>query len=157
MKAKKLFPLALMLPFGMLMLFAMVGQCMLAFAADEAPPLGSSIMALFTAIKDKAVVAVIVMHVFQILRTNEAIGFLGKLGLSGNGMRVAVAVITALGFVANAWATGMPVLQALIEGLFVSGGAMVIFDALKKNTENVATETAAATVAANVKSGSLKA
>lgn len=157
MKAKKLFPLAIMLPFAILAFFALVGQFMLAHAADEIPPLGASIMALFTAIKDKAVVAVIVMHVFQILRTNEAVGFLGKLGLSGNGMRLAVAVITALGYVANAWATGMPVLQALIEGLFISGGAMLIFDALKKNTENVAAEAATVTVAANVKSGSLKA
>jgi hypothetical protein len=88
------------------------------------------------------------MHVFQILRTHEVFGILGKLGLSGKGMQVAVAIITAIGFCADAYARGGNIMQALIEGLFVSGGAMLIFDALKKTQEAQAQLVAAPAAAA---------
>lgn len=143
MKAKNLFPLALMAPFAFLMILAIAGQGMLAMAEEPLPTLGASLMALFTAIQGKAVTAVILVHVFQILRSNEAIGVLGKLGLKGNGMRVAVAVLTTLGFVASAWATGMPLGQAAIEGLFTSGGAMLLFQAFKVETKEIAVEAVA--------------
>lgn len=131
MKNKKLFPLALMAPFAGLWILSLLGYFFNAYAAEEVPALGASIMALFTAIQSKAVTAVVIMHVFTILRTNEALGILGKLGLSGKGMRVAVAVLTTLGYVANAWATSGDLGAAAIEGLFTAGGAMLIFDAFK--------------------------
>ncbi len=129
--SRRFFPLALMLPFAGFALLAFAGQGMLAHAEDAVPGLGVSVIALLNAIKDKAVASVLVMYVFQILRSNEAIGVLGKLGLSGGGLRVAVAVLTTLGYVANSWAQSGNIGQAAIEGLFVSGGAMLIYDAIK--------------------------
>lgn len=158
MKFKIHFPLALMAPFAFLLVLSFASHFMLAWAVDEPlPSLGASLMSLFTAIQGKAVTAVILVHVFQILRTNEAIGILGKLGLKGKAMSVAVAVLTTLGFVATAWATGMPLGQAAIEGLFTSGGAMLIFNALKAEQEKAAIKQAAVVVATSVKPNSIKA
>ena len=86
----------------------------------------------------------IAVAVIQILKTNEALGVLGKLGLKGNGLRVATALIVTLGYVAEAWARSGNLGAAAIEGLFTSGGAMLIFQAFKKEAEVVAV---AATVA----------
>jgi len=132
---RKLFhiPTLVMLPFAAVCLMIFCGQFGVAFAAD-APPLGDSLVALLNAIKEKASAAVILVFVFQILRTHEVFGILGKLGLQGRGLQITIAVITALGFVADAYARGGNLMQAVIEGLFVSGGSMLIFDALKKTT-----------------------
>lgn len=107
-----------------------------ALAADEVPVLGNSLMALFSALKDKATAAVIVVCVFQVLRTNEVVGVLGKLGLQGRGLQIAIAIITALGYVADAWARGANLLQAAIEGLFTAGGGMLIFNAFKDTVDS---------------------
>ncbi len=132
-------PLLLMLPFALVVLAGFLGNFMLAYAAGELPSLGESVMALFMAVKDKANGALIAVAVIQILKTNEAIGLLGKLGLSGNGLRVATAIIITLGYVAEAWVrTGSLNGAAVIEGLFTSGGAMLIFQAFKKEAEVVA-------------------
>ena len=146
----KLLPLTLMAPFSLALAVAFLGQLILAHAEDPVG-LGSAVMALFGAIQGKAVTAVIVMHVFMILRTNEAIGFLGKLGLTGNGMRIAVAVLTTLGYVAEAWARSGNLGQAAIEGLFTSGGAMLLFDALNGNTKAVAEKQGEVVLASLVK------
>lgn len=135
--APKAIPLTLMAPLAFLFLLECLGLSMLARAEDPVG-LGAAVMALFGAIKDKAVTAVVVMHVFQILRSNESIGLLGKLGVKGNGMRVAVALLTTLGYVAEAWARSGNLGQAAIEGLFTSGGAMLLFDAFKGEAQAVA-------------------
>lgn len=146
----KAIPLLLVAPLSLLLVFALAGQLILAHAEDL-PGLGASVMALFQAIQGKAVTAVILMHVFQILRTNEAIGVLGKIGLSGKSLQLAIAVLTTLGYVANAWATSGNLGAAAIEGLFTAGGAMLIFDALKANTQVVAEKQGEVVVAAVVK------
>lgn len=138
MKNKISIPFALMTPFACLCALSLLGHFMMAFAAEEVPALGASVMALFSAIQSKAVTAVVLMHVFTILRTNEAIGILGKLGLKGVGLQVVIAVLTALGYVAQAWATSGDLGAAAIEGLFTAGGAMLIFQAFKKTAENAA-------------------
>lgn len=103
-----------------------------AFAADGVvPDLLSSIMLLWKAIQENAGVAIILVPVFQILRTNEFLGVLGKLGLSGNAIRISIAVITALGYIVDAAAKGENLGKALITGLFTSGGAMLIYDAIR--------------------------
>jgi len=123
-------PLVLMFPFAFVMALAFAGNFMLAMAAED-QSLVSSLLALFDAIKGKAVAAVVIMHVFQILRTHEVLGVLGKIGLQGKGLQIAIAVITALGFVAEAYGRGANLFQAFIEGMFTAGGAMLVFDALK--------------------------
>lgn len=145
---QKHFALLLMAPLACLFVMQFAGFFMLARAEDVPMDLGTAVMMLFTAIKDKAVTAVIVMHVFQILRTNQALGVLGKLGLSGKGMRIAVALLTTLGYVADAWARSGNIGQAAIEGLFTSGGAMLLFDAFKATTEAVAEKHAVGALAA---------
>lgn len=145
---QKAVPILLMAPFALLLAIALVGQFILAYAADEPVGLGAAVMALFGAIQSKAVTAVIIMHVFQILRTNEAIGILGKLGLSGRGLQIAVAILTTLGYIANAWATSGNLGAAAIEGLFTAGGAMLIFDAFKANAQAVAEKQGEIVVAA---------
>lgn len=156
-KIKEVFPRILSkksLPVALLALFPMI-----ALAAEPVPSLSQSLMALLGAIKDHAVAAVVIMHVFQILRSNEAIGILGKLGLSGKTLQVAIAVLTALGYVAEAYARGGNLVSAAIEGLFTSGGAMLIYDAVKNNTVAVASNplVAASALAISMESSSKKA
>lgn len=129
-------PALLMAPFAMAVIAQMLGYLMLAHAAD-APALSETLLALLGDIKDKAVAAVVIMHVFQILRTHEVFGLLGKIGLQGKSLQVAIAVITAFGFVADAYAKGGNIVQALVEGLFTSGGAMAIYDAVNAKTAAV--------------------
>lgn len=155
--SQKLIPLFLMLPLALVAVLAFLGQFMLAMAADEVPPLGMAVMALLGAIQGKAVTAVILVHVFQILRTNEAIGILGKLGLNGRGLQIAVAVLTTLGYVAQAWATSGNLGHAAIEGLFTAGGAMLIFDAFKASAAAVAEGQAVSLAAASAQKRSNKA
>jgi hypothetical protein len=108
-------------------MFLFVGH---AFAADAATPdLMASILALWAAISSHATTALVLVPVFQLLRTHEVLGVLG--GLSGRWMQVVVAVITTGGFVVQALASGQGLAQALIAGLLTSGGAMVLFDAIR--------------------------
>ena len=104
-------------------------------------------MQLLSLVKDKASAAVIVVCVIQILRTNEVIGILGKIGLQGKGMAIAVAVLTALSYVGNAYLTNANLGAALIEGLFTAGGAMLIFNAFKAEAVKVAEKQGEAVVA----------
>lgn len=124
-------PLYLMLPFMVMVVFTGLSHMIPVALAADAPSLTDALLALIGDIKDKAVVAVVLVHVFQILRTHEVFGVLGKIGLQGKGLQIAIAVITALGFCVDAYAKNGNILQALIEGLFTSGGAMLIFDASK--------------------------
>ncbi len=126
-RSKNFLPILFVLPMAVMALMLVMGQFMLAHAAD--PTLAEGLISLFGDIQSKAVAAVVLMHVFEILKTHEVFGLLGKLGLQGKSLQVAIAVITALGFCANAYAKGENVVQALIEGLFTSGGAMLIYDA----------------------------
>lgn len=137
---KKHLPFMLMAPLAALFLIHFVGLFMLANAADEPVDLASAVLALFGAIKEKAVFAVVLMHVFKVLRTNESIGILGKIGLSGTGMRVAVAVLTVGGYVLNSYLINGNLGQAAIEGLFTSGGAMLLYDAFRASAVKVAVE-----------------
>lgn len=123
----KMLPFLFMLPFSMLALVAFFDHFLLAQAADVT--LSDGLLALFGDIQSKAVAAVILMHVFQILKTHEVLGVLGKVGLSGRALQIAIAAITALGFCADAYAKGSSILQALIEGLFTAGGAMLVYQA----------------------------
>jgi hypothetical protein len=108
-------------------MFAFVSYAM---AADPAAPnLTDSIMLLWKAIQDHSGTALILVPVFQILRTNESLGLLSKLG--GKGMQIAVALITTGGFIVNAWATGQSLGQAAVTGLFTAGGAMLIYNAIR--------------------------
>lgn len=136
-KFKFSLPALFMLPFAAVIFLGFLDNYMLAWA-DDAPVLGASFIALFDAIKNKAAAAVVIMHVFQILRTHEVFGLLGKIGLQGKGLQIAIAVITALGFVAEAYGKGANLGQALIEGLFTAGGSMLIYDAVKANAAAVA-------------------
>lgn len=122
-----------------------------AYAAEEAPSLGAALVQLLSLVKDKASAAVIVVCVIQILRTNEVIGILGKLGLQGKTMKVAVAVLTAFGYVANAYVTNGNLGAALIEGLFTAGGAMLIFESFKSTVENISEKKDEAVLAALIK------
>lgn len=137
MRIRLNFATMIMLPYLGLIALLAVGQFMLAHAAEPVS-LSDALLALFNDIKGKAATAVVLMHVFQILRSHEVLGILGKIGLKGKGLQITIAVITALGFVFDAHAKGAPIIQALVEGLFTAGGAMLIFDALKKGTEEVA-------------------
>lgn len=123
----------------MLALFALtfLGHLMLAHAAD-APTLTDSLLQIFADIKDKAVAAVVIMHIVNILRTHEVIGLLGKVGLQGKGLQLAIAILTAIGFVVDAYAKGGNLVQALIEGLFTAGGANLIYNATKANADPAA-------------------
>lgn len=143
-------PTLCLLPF-LAVIFLQLGGLYGFAHADDGGGFGSAIMSLFGAIKDHASTAVIVMFVFKILTSHETYGLLGKIGLQGKSLQITVAVLTALGFVADAWAKGASIPQALIEGLFTAGGAMLIYDASKTATANVAANVVApvALLAAN--------
>lgn len=102
-----------------------------AFAADgaEAPALVPAIMALWAAIQAHSTTAVTLVPVFQILRSNELAPVLSK--LSGRYLQAVIAIVTTGGFIASAWAAGSSLGEALVTGLFTSGGAMLIYDAFR--------------------------
>jgi len=101
-----------------------------ALAADPTnPDVIPAIMALWAAIQAKASTSMILVPVFQILRSNQLMPILAK--FTGKWMRVAVAAITAGGYVAEAWAKGGSLGNALVTGLLVGGGAMLIYDAFR--------------------------
>jgi hypothetical protein len=106
-----------------------VGFSALGADAGVVPSFAESVGALIGSITSKAPFAVVLVAVFQFLRTNEMIGILGK--LAGKYLQVAIAALTALGFVAAAWARGESLGAAAIEGLFSAGGAMLIYDAIR--------------------------
>ena len=109
-----------------LMFFSLVA---LAENTVNAPGFVDSLFALWKAIQDHASTALILVPLFQLLRTNEVLGILKN--LSGRWMQVSVAVITTLGFVVDAAAKGQSWGQAAIAGLFTAGGAMLIYDAIR--------------------------
>ena len=76
-----------------------------AFAADSAAPdFSLTIIALMEAIKNHGSVAVILVAVFQLLRTAPVVGVLGS--VTGKYLQVIIAVSTALGYIAVAAAQG---------------------------------------------------
>jgi len=116
------------------LMFMFVGMTFLfpfmAFAADAVQPdFTGSILALLDTIKGKAPIALILVAVFQLLRTAPVVGILGK--FSGTYLQVIIAASTALGFVAQAWAASGNIVTAAIEGLFTAGGAMLIYTAIR--------------------------
>jgi hypothetical protein len=122
MKFTKMFVL-----FSLLLLFVINA---VAYAADAvAPGLGESVGALIASITTKAPFAVVLVAVFQILRTNEVLPILGK--LTGRYMQVAIAILTSAGYIVSAVVSGKAWGPAAIEGLFTAGGAMVIYDAFR--------------------------
>jgi len=101
-----------------------------AFAADSAAPdFSLTIIALMEAIKNHGSVAVILVAVFQLLRTAPVVGVLGS--VTGKYLQVIIAVSTALGYIAVAAAQGKSWGVAAIDGLFTAGGAMLIYDAIR--------------------------
>lgn len=102
-----------------------------AFAADNAPApeLSAVLLALWGAIQNHASTAMILVPVFQFFRTGEIVGVLGK--FSGKWLQAIIAFFTAGGFVLDAYVKGQPLLQALVTGLVTSGGAMLIYDAIR--------------------------
>lgn len=128
---KKYFSLKSLLTFALAIVAFVVLTSYQAFAAgaDSAPDLTASLLALWQGVQNHASTALILVPVFQILRTHEVLGLLGH--LSSKGMQIAVALITTGGFVVDALAKGQPLLQAAVTGLITSGGAMMIYDAIK--------------------------
>lgn len=111
--------------FGLSLMFPLIAL------ANEAtqPDFAMTIMSLMDAIQGKASIAVILVAVFQLLRTAPVVGILSK--VSGRYLQVVIAASTALGFVAQAWATSGNLGAAAVEGLFTAGGAMLIYTAIR--------------------------
>lgn len=109
---------------------AFLYSCM-ALAADPAPvpDLTVVLVALWNAIQNHAGTSMILVPVFQLLRTHEVLGLLSK--ISGKYLQVVIAVTTTLGFVVDANIKGQSWGAAAITGFFVSGGAMLIFDSIR--------------------------
>jgi len=102
-----------------------------AMAADEvAPDFGMSIMALFAAFKDKASLAVILMAVFQVLKTVPVTNLIGKLGASYQ--RLILAIISVGASIIASYQVKQNWISAVVEGLVVAGGAMLIYDAIRE-------------------------
>lgn len=117
--------------FGLFLMFPLI-----AFAAEVVEPdFTASIMQLLGAIQGKASVAVILVAVFQLLRTAPVVGILGK--FSGKYLQAIIAGVTALGYVAQAWATSGNLGAAAVEGLFTAGGAMLIYQAIRSIKSSV--------------------
>jgi len=101
-----------------------------ALAADGADvALVPAIMALWAAIQTKASTSMVLVPVFQILRSKEIYGILEK--ISGNYLRAVIAIVTCGGYVAEAWSKGGSIVEAIISGLFTSGGAMIVYTAFR--------------------------
>ena len=104
---------------------------LVALAADEtAPDFGMSIMALFAAFKDKASLAVILMAVFQVLKTVPVTNLIGKLGASYQ--RLILAIISVGASIIASYQVKQNWISAVVEGLVVAGGAMLIYDAIRE-------------------------
>lgn len=95
-----------------------------------APAIGDALSNLFAAIKDHGSVAVLIMAVVQVLKTNEVIGILGK--VSSKFLPVIIAVLTTVGYIVGAVIAGKSWFQGAIEGLVTSGGAMLIYEAIRQ-------------------------
>lgn len=112
-----------------LILMALIPVAAFADAPVAPVDFAAVVMALWQAIQNHASTALLLVPVFQLLRTSEVAPLLGW--FSGKYLQVVIAIITAIGFVINAWATGQALGQAAITGLFTSGGAMLIYDAIR--------------------------
>ena len=110
-------------------MFMVAGYAFADTVAVAAPDLTASLLALWSAIQNHSATALILVPVFQILKSNQVVGLLSH--LSGKGFQIAVALITSLGFVVNAWASGQSLGQAAVTGLFTAGGAMLMYDAIR--------------------------
>lgn len=99
--------------------------------ADEVaqPDFTVSVLSLLEAVKGKASIVVILVAVFQLLKTAPVVGILGK--VSGKYMQVIIAVTTVGGFIVDSMARGTSLVTAAVEGLFTSGGAMLLYSAIK--------------------------
>lgn len=142
-------PILLMIPFLLVIAMSLLGFFMLAHADGgvAAPDLPTALTSLFGAITGHATAAVVIMYVFQVLTNHDVLGVLGKLGLQGKTLQIVIAVLTALGYVASAFVQKGDLVQALIEGLFTAGGAMLIYDSAKNGDAVNATAAANAVVA----------
>jgi hypothetical protein len=111
--------------------FALLVAVTVAQAADAGavPGFGESVSAIITSITTKAPFAVVLVAVFQLLRTNEVLPILSK--LSGIYCSIVIAAITVAGYVLNAYLGSHNLGAAAIEGLFTSGGAMLIYDQIR--------------------------
>lgn len=102
------------------------------FADDgqPAPEFGAAILALYAAIKGKLGAAAILSAVFQILKSVPGGKLIAK--LSAKGQRIALALIAVGGFILEAYLSGdKNWTAAIVYGLTVSGGAILIYDAFK--------------------------
>jgi hypothetical protein len=146
------FPILLMIPFAFLCAMVLFSHLLAVAHADgvSPPDLVGSLTGLFNAIKDHAAAAVIIYAAFQVLKTNEVIGILGKLGLQGKGMQITVAALTAAGYVLDAYLKDGNLFQAAIEGLFTSGGAMLVYSAISAHAADASAQPVLATSAVAV-------
>lgn len=103
-----------------------------------APAFGDALANLFGAIKDHGSVAVLIMAVVQILKTNEVVGLLGK--ISPKFLPLIIGVVTTIGYVVAAVIAGKSWFQGAIEGLVTSGGAMLIYESIRKIKVSEATQ-----------------
>lgn len=100
-----------------------------AMAADGEVAIVPAIMALWAAIQAKASTSMVLVPVFQILRSKEIYGILEK--VTGNYLRVVIAFVTAGSYVVEAWSKGGSIVEALFSGLLTAGGAMLVYEALR--------------------------
>ncbi len=100
-----------------------------AMAADGEIAIVPAIMALWAAIQAKASTSMVLVPVFQILRSKEIYGILEK--VTGNYLRLVIAFVTAGSYVVEAWSKGGSLIEALISGLLTAGGAMIIYTAFR--------------------------
>lgn len=133
--------------------FGLLGFAGLACAADvvtvQVPNLVPSLMDLFGAFKDKASVAVIIVAVVQVLKTNEVVGILGK--VASKYLPIIVAVVSVLGFTATAVVSGKSWIQGVLEGLATAISSNLFYDAFRslKAKEEVPAVVASAKVKAS--------
>lgn len=100
----------------------------LATATTTTPDLGSSIFGLIDAVKVGSV-APIIVAVVQLLKTDLFGGFLLK--INQKYLPLILAVLSVVGNVAVGVVQGKKWLPSAIEGLFISGGAMAIYETVK--------------------------
>lgn len=99
-----------------------------ATATSTTPDLGSSIFGLIDAVKVGSV-APIIVAVVQLLKTDLFGGLLLK--INQKYVPVVLTVLSVVGNVAVGVVQGKKWLPSAIEGLFISGGAMAIYETVK--------------------------
>lgn len=121
--------------------FPMIVFAMLSFVSFSAigqdvvtptvPELGPSVMELWKAIADKAPLAVVLVAVMQMLRTDLFGNLLGKIN---TGLLPLVTIVIGLVIaVIEGLATGKGLVEILISTLIVSGQGMVLYDTVIKH------------------------